>query len=107
MSSFLYQLMLFGAAGLKREGVILTSVLQPDICKKILDQKSIPVMDCQALSPVMSPVKHVPNMLKQRIYWLENTHENLTEIHEALLEEWDNNPQKCSASNGEYVVNMS
>ena len=59
-------------------------------------------MDCQALSPVMSPVKQYG---KQRIYWLENTHENLTEIHEALLEEWDNNPQKCSTSNGEYVVN--
>ena len=55
-------MMLFGAAGLNREGVILTSVLQPDICKKILDQKSIPVIDCQALSPVMSPVKHVSNM---------------------------------------------
>jgi len=38
-------------------------------------------------------------MLKQWIYWRENTQENLIELHEALLEEWDNIPQRCSASN--------
>ena len=49
------------------EGPLLTSVSQPDIGKKVLEQNDIPVMDCQALSPIMFPVEHVWDMLKQRI----------------------------------------
>ena len=45
----------------------------------------------------MSPVEHVWDMLKQRIYRRENIAKNLIEFHEALLEEWDNIPQSCSA----------
>ena len=48
-------------------------------------------------------------MLKQRIYRRENIVKNLIELHEALLEEWDNIPQRCSASTAiqwfAYVVN--
>ena len=38
-------------------------------------------------------------MLKQRIYRRENIAKNLIELHKVLLEEWDNIPQSCSASN--------
>jgi len=46
----------------------------------------------------MYRVEHVWDILKQRICWQENTHENLIGLHMALLEELDNNPQMCSAS---------
>ena len=46
----------------------------------------------------MSQVEHVLDMLKQRIYRRANIAKNVIELHEALLEEWDNIPQRCSAS---------
>ena len=47
----------------------------------------------------MSPVEHVWDMLKQWIRGVEILQKNLIELHKALLEEWDNIPQRCSASN--------
>mgnify|MGYP007091642134 CR=1 FL=1 len=35
----------------------------------------------QALSRVMSPVEHVSDMLKQQIYWHENTPKNLIDSY--------------------------
>jgi len=54
---------------------------------------------CYGLSPIMSPVEHVLDMLKQRIYRRRNITKHLIKLHEALLDEWDNIPQRCSASN--------
>ena len=70
----------------------MASLLQQDI-----EQNDTPVMDCQALT--LAPVEHVWDMLKQRICWRENTANTLIELHEALLEEWDNVPQRCNVSN--------
>ena len=52
----------------------------------------------------MSPVEHVWDMLKQRIYRRENIAKNQIELHEALLKAWDTIPQRCSTASNVHSM---
>lgn len=74
-----------------------------NVTRNFIAQNGIDVLDWPALSPDMSPIEHIWDMLKRRVYARVNPPENLAQLRQALIEEWDNIPQRCIA---EKVLSM-
>ena len=75
------------------------------VTMNVLAQNGINVLDWPALSPDMSPIEHVMDELKCRVY--PRPPQTLRELHQTVIQEWNNIPQQLmvkrySQCEGEY-----
>ena len=59
-----------------------------------LAQNGINVLDWPAMSPDMSPIEHVWDDLKRRVYARPHPPRTLRELRQAVVQEWNNIPQQ-------------
>lgn len=59
-----------------------------------LARNGIQVLDWPALSPDMSPIEHVWDELKRRVYARPHRPQTLRELRQAVIQEWNNIPQQ-------------
>ena len=59
-----------------------------------LAQNGINVLDWPAMSPDMSPIEHVWDDLKRRVYGHPHPPRTLRELRQAVVQEWNNIPQQ-------------
>lgn len=64
------------------------------ICREFLDEQEVQLLDWPAYSPDMSPIEHLWDVLDQRVRQRVAPPENVRQLRAALLEEWDNIPQR-------------
>ena len=59
----------------------------------LLQSNNVNVLPWPALSPDMSPIEHVWDLLGQRLRRRRAQPQNLVQLEQALLQEWQNIPQ--------------
>lgn len=64
------------------------------ITRNFLAQHAINVLDWPALSPDMSPIEHVWDELKRRVYTRPHPPQTLRDLRLAVVQEWNNIPQQ-------------
>ncbi len=65
------------------------------VCMEYLHRRHIDVLPWPALSPDMSPIEHLWDMLDRRIRQRRHQPETLGELREAILVEWRNIPHRA------------
>jgi hypothetical protein len=63
------------------------------VCHDFLNQNHIRVLPWLALSPNLSPIEHLWDVLGSHISHRQNPPETLQELRDALVHEWNNTPQ--------------
>ncbi len=64
------------------------------VTRRFLNQQNVNVLAWPALSPDMSPIEHVWDVLKTRIARRLNPPQNLHQLRVAAIAEWQNIPQQ-------------
>ena len=63
------------------------------VCQDFLNQNRIRVLPWLALSPDLSPIEHLWDVLGRRVLHGQNPPETLQELRDALVHDWNNIPQ--------------
>ena len=61
------------------------------ICRQFLNRNNVNVLPWSAVSPDMNPIEHIRDYLGRKIRARGNVH-NLTDLENALIQEWNNIP---------------
>ena len=64
------------------------------ICTAYLQAHNIDVLPWPAFSPDLNPIKHLWDELDRRVRRRDNLPSSVPELEQALLQEWNNIPQK-------------
>ena len=64
------------------------------VCRKFLNQNNVQVLDWPTYSPDLNPVEHLWDALDRRIRKRVNISNNVAQLQLALIQEWNNIPQR-------------
>ncbi len=68
------------------------------LTRNVLARNNVDILDFPALSPDMSPIEHVWDELKRRVYARPNPPSTIPELRNAVVHEWENIPQQFIAN---------
>ena len=64
------------------------------VCRDILNQNNVQVLDWPLYSPDLNPIEHLWDALDRRVRKRVNVPNNVTQLQLALIQEWNNIPQR-------------
>ena len=64
------------------------------VCRDFLNQNNVQVLDWPPYSPDLNPVEHLWDALDRRVRKLVNVPNNVAQLQLALIQEWNNIPQR-------------
>ena len=70
------------------------------VCRDFLNQNNVQVLDWPPYSPDLNPIEHLWDALDRRVRKRVNVPNNVAQLQLALIQEWNNIPQRT-------IVNLS
>ena len=64
------------------------------VCRDFLNQNNVQVLDWPSYSPDLNPIEHLWDALDRRVRKRVNVQNNLAQLQLALIQEWNNIPQR-------------